>query len=117
MIWEAKSGQVLEIKQNHRPDPSLARPYSEVNPEENPPLHFEEGKDWIPSRKNLKTSEDFRCLQIMPSRYQPRCRASININFKLRSVFRFLQTEKSTEGSGGLSRLEFCLQMSPDAPI
>ena len=23
--------------------------------------------EWIPSRKNLKTSEDFRCLQILKS--------------------------------------------------
>jgi len=44
-IRVAESGDVLDIKENHPPDPSLARPDSEVNPEENPPLDFEEGKD------------------------------------------------------------------------
>ena len=44
-IRVAESGEVLEIKENHPPDPSLVRPDSEVNPEENPPLDFEEGKD------------------------------------------------------------------------
>ncbi|KAH9479148.1 Heat shock protein 78, mitochondrial [Psilocybe cubensis] len=36
------SGDALDIKENHPPDPTLARPDSEVNPDENPPLESDE---------------------------------------------------------------------------
>jgi len=65
----------------------------------------------MPSHKDLKTSSD--CIS-RDAGQQP---SQINTNFKLRSVFRFLQTVKSAEGSGGLCRLKFCLQMSSDALI
>jgi hypothetical protein len=76
-----------------------------------------EESHWIPSSKNLKTSEDSRRLQIAISRDAGQQPSQINTNFKLRSVFRFLQTVKSAEGSGGLCRLKICLQTSSDAPI
>jgi len=65
----------------------------------------------MPSHKNLKTSEDSRCLQIMPRHRQPRCQASINVNFKYLGVFRFFQTVESAEGLEGLCRSKFGLQM------
>ena len=46
-IRVAEYGEVLEIKENHPPDPSLARPDSEVNPEKDTPLDFEESKDQL----------------------------------------------------------------------
>ena len=35
------AGDKLDIQENHPPDPTLARPDSEVNPEENPPFDSE----------------------------------------------------------------------------